>query len=159
MDELADALGVTVKYSDLYKNLLGMYFSKWRRRYIFLNSNMDENMKRMVLAHEIGHDALHRDIASGHILKEFNLFNMKDMSEYEANAFASHLLIPEDDLRSLIEEGYDIAGIASILGVNINLVLIKLQELNRLGNSIYVLPDSPRGDFLKGLDCDGSARS
>ena len=95
-------------------------------------------MARMVCAHELGHDALHRDIAKGDGLKEFVLFNMKDTTEYEANAFAAHLIIDDDDIYSMSKDKYDVVQMAKMLNVNINLVLIKLQELNKLGYDFRV---------------------
>lgn len=95
-------------------------------------------MARMVCAHELGHDVLHRDIAKGEGLKEFVIFNMKDTTEYEANAFAAHLIIDDDDIYSMSKDKYDVVQMAKMLNVNINLVLIKLQELNKLGYDFRV---------------------
>ena len=88
----------------------------------------------MVIAHELGHDQRHRSIAkAGQPLKEFSLFRMKDNTEYEANAFASHILLANDDVYSLAKEGYDVFSIAQQLGTDVNLMLIKMQEMNKLG--------------------------
>ena len=77
-------------------------------------------------------------LAKGEGLKEFVLFNMKDTTEYEANAFAAHLIIDDDDIYSMSKEKYDVVQMAKMLNVNINLVLIKLQELNKLGYDFRV---------------------
>ena len=60
---LATELGILVEFSDDYKDLLGMYYSHWHHRFIFLNSRLDEDWLPMVVAHEIGHDQLHRTLA------------------------------------------------------------------------------------------------
>ena len=124
--KIASEIGVMLRYSEELDKLLGLYTYRWKHRIILLNDKMEEIMARMVCAHELGHEALHRDIAKGEGLKEFVLFNMKDTTEYEANAFAAHLIID------------DVVQMAKMLNVNINLVLIKLQELNKLGYDFRV---------------------
>lgn len=137
--KIASEIGVMLRYSEELDKLLGLYTYRWKHRIILLNDKMEEIMARMVCAHELGHDALHRDIvAKGDGLKEFVLFNMKDTTEYEANAFATHLIIDDDDIYSMSKDKYDVVQIAKMLNVNINLVLIKLQELNKLGYDFRV---------------------
>lgn len=136
--KIASEIGVMLRYSEELDKLLGLYTYRWKHRIILLNDKMEEIMARMVCAHELGHDALHRDIAKGDGLKEFVLFNMKDTTEYEANAFAAHLIIDDDDIYSMSKDKYDVVQIAKMLNVNINLVLIKLQELNKLGCNFRV---------------------
>jgi Zn-dependent peptidase ImmA (M78 family) len=104
-------------------------------------------MRQMVLAHEIGHDIFHRNLASNG-LKEFELFDMKNTTEYEANIFGSHLLIDNDEVLALARDGYDIVQISSMLNSHINLLLIKMQEMNKMGYDFNV-PYRPEGDFLK----------
>lgn len=101
MMALAQELGIHVEFADDYKNLLGMYFNRWHHRFIFLNSRLDEDWLPMVLAHEIGHDQLHRELAKTG-LQEFELFRMSSRTEYEANAFAAHLLLDNDEVYRLV---------------------------------------------------------
>ena len=62
MQRIARELNIKVLYNDNFTNLLGMYFCKWRNRFIFLNSNLDDIWLNMVLAHEIGHACGWHDI-------------------------------------------------------------------------------------------------
>lgn len=135
---IASDLGILLRYSDGLDRLLGLYTYRWKHRIILLNDKMEDVMTKMVCAHELGHDALHRDLAKGEGLKEFVLFNMKDNTEYEANAFAAHILIDDDDVYSLCKLNYDVVQMAKQLNVNINLMLIKLQELNKIGYDFRV---------------------
>lgn len=144
---LAEELGIHVEFADDYKDLLGMYFNKWHHRFIFLNSRLDEDWLPMVLAHEIGHDQLHRELAKTG-LQEFELFRMNSRTEYEANAFAAHLLLDSDEVYDALREGMDIASVAQSMNCNINLVLIKLNEMHRLGYDIR-LTDTADSAFLK----------
>ena len=102
--KIASEIGVMLRYSEELDKLLGLYTYRWKHRIILLNDKMEEIMARMVCAHELGHEALHRDIAKGEGLKEFVLFNMKDTTEYEANAFAAHLIIDDDDIYSMSKD-------------------------------------------------------
>ena len=146
--EIAEATGIQIFFVDYFRDLLGMYANQWRTRAIFLNNRMDEYLTLMVAAHELGHDIFHREDAKKEGLQEFELFRMYTPIEYEANAFASHLLIDTDECLSLAKEGYDVASIAKITNSEINLILIKLQEMQRLGYDIH--PNmTPNSKFFK----------
>ena len=136
MQRIARELNIKVLYNDNFTNLLGMYFCKWRNRFIFLNSNLDDIWLNMVLAHEIGHDQLHRDLAKESQLHEFELFRLNSRVEYEANAFAAHLLMDSDEVYAEIKEGCDEFSLARKMNCNINLALVKLQEMAKMGYDI-----------------------
>ena len=153
--QIAEDLGIYVHYVDELKELLGMYTCIHRERHILLNANMDERVTRMVCGHEIGHDCLHRDLVrdiSG--LQEFTLFDIRSETEYEANAFCAHLMIEDGELIALMRQGYDVVQLSSMMGTNVNLMLIKLNELNRMGRRLK-LPYVPHGDFLKQVKPEG----
>ena len=78
---------------------------------------------------------LHADIAKEKCLQEFEIFDMKDRTEYEANTFAAHLLIDDEELIDLLKSGRDCFSVAMILTVNPNLLNIKLSDMNRMGYS------------------------
>lgn len=145
---LAADMGILVYDVEDLQDLLGMYTCRWKHRIILMNPNINETLYRMVLAHEIGHDQRHRALAAGGGLKEFELFNMTNITEYEANAAGAHILIDEDEMIGLFRDGYDIAAAAGILHVNINLLLIKIQEMNKLGMSLK-LPFQPDSRFFQ----------
>lgn len=144
---LATELGILVEFSDDYKDLLGMYYSHWHHRFIFLNSRLDEDWLPMVVAHEIGHDQLHRPLAQAG-LQEFELFRMNNRTEYEANAFASHLLLDNEEVYHLVREGADIDTISKCMHCNINLMLIKMREMASLGYDLR-LTDTADSHFFK----------
>lgn len=148
--KLAQASGVEVIQVDYFNDLLGMYVYRWKHRAMFLNDRMDDYLMLMVAGHELGHDAYHRELAKGEGMKEFELFRMQSSTEYEANAFAAHLLIDTDDCLDYVRNGYDVVQIAKAMNSEINLMLIKLQELNRLGYHLRI-PFEPRSDFFKNI--------
>ena len=150
-ETLARELGIWIYHFSEPTELLGMYTYQWKHRMIFMNPNISDELYRMVLAHEIGHDQRHRALAGVTAMQDFAMFSAPDaanITEYEANAFAAHLLIGEDEMTSLFRSGYDLDGAASMLNVNPNLLLIKLREMNRMGRR-FRLPFDPDAKFLK----------
>ena len=117
--------------------------------FIILNDNLREEELKLVCAHELGHALLHGKAAEKGVLCEYDLFNMATSMEYEANVFASELLIDEQEMQELMDAGCDIYGAARTLNVNVNLLIIKLAERNRRGGH-YRLPYIPYNDFMGG---------
>lgn len=146
---IARDLGIYVHYINEFDELLGMYTYRHKERHILLNANMEDMVMQMVCGHEIGHDVFHRDLAkANNSLPEFVLFDMRTKHEYEANAFAAHVIIDDDDLIGYMRQGYDVVQIARMMNTNINLLLVKLNEMNRMGWSLN-LPYVPHSNFLK----------
>ena len=59
-EAIAKSLGIAL-FDNLNTNLLlGMYLYKWRNRMIFLNRGLEDHVRKCVIAHELGHDQLHR---------------------------------------------------------------------------------------------------
>jgi len=153
-EQIADYLGIKVFYSDELGDLLGLYTYMIKNRVIILNSKLSDFQKIMVLAHEIGHDRLHRQYAKTG-LQEYQIFDMRSPSEYEANAFAAHFLIDTDELIGYMKDyDYDPWSLAGCFNVNVNLILIKMQELNRMGYKIRI-PMDPNPQFFKNETPDG----
>ena len=147
---IAEEIGISKYWEDNFTDLLGMYTLRWNHRLMFLNSKMDDYLTQMVAAHEIGHDSRHRDLAKADGMKEFVLFNMKNNTEYEANAFAAHLLLDNDEVYSLARQGYDVVQISQMMGSHINLMLIKMQEMNKLGYD-FRIPYTPYSRFFRNI--------
>lgn len=145
---IAKELGVHVIWRNDFTKLKGMYKVILRNRFIFINGNLDEFEQRVICAHELGHDTLHRDLAWKAALFETTLYDVKNRVEYEANAFATEILIDDDEVVGLVEDGLDESGIASSLGVSVDLLLIKMGEMNRRGYD-FKLSRVGRGDFLR----------
>ena len=155
---IAKSLGIMI-FDSLDTNLLlGMYLYKWRNRMIFLNKGLEDHVRKCVIAHELGHDQLHRgDAKDGAMQENYSLFKMTSRMEYEANAFASHLILDTKETVDDIRQGATVDEIARKAGVDINLVLIKATELNKLGYDLRT-PLEADGSFMKNLtpDCGKS---
>ncbi len=134
---LAMGLGLDVDYADLGE-LKGFYVVYKTGRYIVINQNLDERMTKLVLAHEIGHDMLHRDIAENGGMGESSFFDMTSKPEREANIFAAELLISDEEMVELGERGCTIEEAASELGVHTKVAMIKARSMEERGFDIKV---------------------
>lgn len=140
--QLCQAIGVEVFYADL-GSLKGMYKYLKKNRFAVINENLDPFTKTLVCAHELGHDILHQNLARKVCLQEFILYDMKSRPEYEANLFASEILLPDDIILNLARDGYDIEQISKELCTDINLIALKVSSMN------IMLPKvkTPKVDF------------
>lgn len=150
---IAEAMGIFVSDTLDSRNLLGMYFYKWRSRCIFLHPGLEPHVRKCIIAHELGHDQFHRRESKSGAMREYTLFRMNDQMEYEANAFASHLILDTDETMEQIREGATAVEIAQKACVDINMVLIKVEELRKLGYDLRV-PGETNGSFLRKLSPD-----
>lgn len=152
-NELTEQLDIKLYYRKDFDKLLGLYAIIENQACIFLNARLDFYYLQMVLAHEIGHDRLHKDFAKNSVLGEHSLFDSKNRMEYEANAFASHLLIETPILLDYLSSGMTINNVANELNIDQNYVLIKLLELKKLGANIDLnrIPQMPNSSFLKNI--------
>ncbi len=147
--KIADGLGITVLERPDFGPLKGMYTVIKRNRFIFLNQNLPEDMKHIVLAHEIGHDQLHRDLMrnSAAPFREFSLYEMKSRPEYEANIVCSEILLDTEELLSYVYEGqYTAAEIARLMHSDANLIALKASYLTQQGHTLN--RQDFRSDFL-----------
>lgn len=144
---VAKESGIYVRFQNDFTRLKGMYTVMKRNRFIFINAGLPERKQRIVCAHELGHDILHRALAADNALREFMLYDMTSRPEYEANVFAAHLLLDEKEIMRRARGGYDAYQIAAYMNTDINLMLVKMNEMNRQGYK-FNLPYVPHGDFL-----------
>lgn len=146
--EIAEGLGITVMFREDFRNLKGMYKVILRNRYIFINSNLSPAMQLLVCAHELGHDQLHRVFLRSSVFQEFVLYDMKSKPEFEANVFAGELLLDDEVVVACFREGYDCFQVAGMLGVDVNLLLVKVNELYKRNGDFRPM-NLPKSDFLK----------
>lgn len=146
--QIIKELGITLLPCN-FKKQKGAYKVIYRNRFIFIKNDLPPVMRKIVLLHELGHDALHRDEAVQYGgFQEFNIFDMRDnRMEYEANLFASQIALPDDEFLALAEQGYDTQQIAQTLDSDINLVALKADTL--ISQGYRLRPQEHRNDFLK----------
>ena len=146
--QIAKTLGIEVLYCEDFGSLKGMYRVINLNRFIFLNKDLSDRMLRIVCAHELGHDQLHRRLAQENCLHEFTLYDMKTRPEYEANIVAAEILIDTEGLLDYIYNyHYSAEQIARAMDTDINLVALKIAHLTELGYALQ--PVDHRSDFLR----------
>lgn len=132
-----------------FRRQKGAYRVIQRNSFIYLKEDLPEEEKKLVLAHELGHDFNHRKLAAlqgG--FQEFELFNMRQgRLEYEANVSCAEILLPDEEVLEAIHQGYDLQQMASALHSDINLMAVKVDNLIRKGYSLR--PQEHRNDFLR----------
>ncbi|MGN1120146.1 MAG: ImmA/IrrE family metallo-endopeptidase [Oscillospiraceae bacterium] len=134
--ETAENSGVKVWFRQL-GSLKGFYLCENGVRYIIINEALDRSEKRVVCAHELGHDRLHRELSAGGIRENTMLLSC-DKTEREANLFAAELLISDEEILSELEYCRDIDMVAYELGFPRELISLKLELLNFAGGSFTV---------------------
>ena len=141
-------LGVEILPRD-FKRQRGAYKVVMRNPFIFIKSDLDPVMERIVIAHELGHHCLHRrEAESLGGFQEFNIFDMRDSRmEYEANVFAAALMLPDDEVLEYIRQGLDIHQIASAMMSDVNLVALKADTL--ISHGAPLRPQEHKTKFLK----------
>lgn len=101
-----------------------MYQHDFRKKLIYINSKLDHQVQRQVLAHELGHALLHKKVNIV-FLDTHTCLNV-DKLEVEANTFAAELLIPDDEITQYYE--YSSECLACIFGVQEKLVEYKTKN-------------------------------
>lgn len=120
--ELCSYLGIEIIYEEL-GTVNGYFQSAFRSKIIHLNTNLEENFSKFVLAHELGHAVLHEKINL--LFLETNTFDLKNKYERQANLFAAELLV---DISKYCNECicHTINEIACMEKVPVDLVKLKL---------------------------------
>lgn len=130
--QILEDLGVYLIAFKEPTKLLGMYKIVNGKDFVFYNPFVDTRIQTMVFAHELGHHLFHHDLAEDGML-EYQIFDITSEMELEANIFAAHLLLDENSILDDVMQGYTYDQLARIYEVNSNLIILKLNEMNRLG--------------------------
>lgn len=117
MDRVAEGAGISIKWGRLPEGQLGRLDLRDQSITLNISIKNDEHRLRFTLAHELGHYFLHADDLKEH----FTSFGETDTSlsgkydngdemrwiEYQANFFASVLLMPENHVFKLASRVFD----------------------------------------------------
>ena len=146
--KICKALNITVREDPSFIHLKGFYCVMNRQRFIIINANLSEHDKHIVCAHELGHDRLHRKMAAASPLRDFSLYEMSSKPEYQANLFASEILISDNDVLNLAQSGIDYFSMCRTLSYAPDLVAFKLFSMIQRGYALN-LPQNVNSRFLK----------
>lgn len=138
-DRLCRLMGITVIDYDtavVPANFKGLTLIQSRRPVILLNSKLSENLRQIVLAHELGHAVLHGELADLRAFTDFDMFGMNDQCEHEANVFAAELLLDDDVVLDALNDDMTFFGAAKTLCVPPELLDFKFRVLKHQGYKI-----------------------
>ncbi len=150
--ELCEALDIVLCYSPMgsaESGCKGFFAIFYGENCITINNRLPEQVARVVTAHELGHAVLHQNYAEGDTLSDFLLFDPGSGLEREANIFAAGLLISDEDLMPLIEDGYSYFDIAGMLNVPQELLSYRFELLRESGYHGAIPPVPAKSNFMK----------
>jgi Zn-dependent peptidase ImmA (M78 family) len=102
--EIAKNRNIIIRYFPLGQTL-GFYMKNVRHQVISINNDINDQLKKFVCAHELGHAILHPNENTPFLSK--NTLISKDKIETQANFFAVRLLLYDKNLEDY-ETKYDI---------------------------------------------------
>lgn len=127
----------------------GFYMEQSRKRVIMINSQLDIEIQKIVLVHEIGHAVLHKNLPGVSSFHDFYLFDSTSIYEYQANIFAAEFLLKDSEVLKSLNEDISFFTAASILRVPAELLDFKFRILKKKGYKIIDPPISAGSNFLK----------
>jgi len=144
--DLASYLDIGIREDEL-GSLKGYILFQSRIAIICINHKISEELKKVVICHEIGHYLYHRDKRVS-TFTESSIFLSNCKNEYEANMFAAEFLLDDNDTLEAIKSHGGFFEAAGALMVPPELLDMKLKTLKHKGYSFDYSLDAT-GDFLK----------
>lgn len=120
--ELADILNMNIVFLPLGE-CNGYSTTVLRGKYICINDALPKHQALLTLAHEIGHILLHKSFNTPYLKAHTKLLVNK--MEIEANEFAVHLLISDEELKEYKE--YTVQQLAMIFGYSEDFIELRLK--------------------------------
>ena len=118
---------------------------------ITINSDLPEDMQKIILIHELSHFFLHVSTGLAGAFQDFSAFSEAEIREYEANLLTAELLISDTELTELLSEGFGFFECAAKLRVPAELLDFKLRLMREKGAAIAEAPISALGGFMQHL--------
>lgn len=124
--------GVRLEYVNMDSTLSGSLSKQGDIWLIRVNQLHSKTRQRFSIAHELGHFIYHKDDEKEFVDTTFFRGLNSDNLEYTANKFASELLMPEEQVRQLIDKDNvrGVAELAAKFNVSSAAMLYRVKELN-----------------------------
>jgi len=129
----------------------GFYLENKRIKTITVNSDLPEVIQKIIIAHELGHAALHRT-SRLFAFHEVGLFDTSSGMEKEANLFAAELLLDDKEVLDTLNSDGTFFTAAAELYVPVELLDFKFRVLKWRGYKIMESPIMAHSNFLKDLE-------
>ncbi len=135
------------------EGLRGMICALKGQVYVALDPALTESSRRQTASHLLGHAVLHRKrILSGKIYEEPSSDVREGVTEREADIFAAELLITDEEVVAMRDEGMTEGQIAASFGTMRDLAVCKLFSMRSRG--IPIGDEICRADFMKRCDIE-----
>jgi len=121
--EMVKGMNVVLVYYPLV-GIRGFYQYFKRNNIIYIDDSLLDSEKRFVLAHELGHMILHK--RSNAIFMDTRTCLKTSGFELEADMFAMHLLVSDEDIHEY--DGYTIEQMSRALGYRQKLIELRLKR-------------------------------
>lgn len=129
----------------------GFFLEIKRIKTITVNSDLPEVIQRIIVAHEIGHAALHH--CSGvHAFHEVAMFDESSEHERDANLFAAEFLLDDTEVLETLNSDTTFFMAASALYVPMELLDFKFRVMKWKGYKLIEPPISARSNFLRDME-------
>ena len=125
--ELIDILGITIIRKSNSSKKARFYRNIFNDEYIFLKDGLDEFEERFVLAHELGHAILHKDLPCEYF---YHLRANTQKVEIQANYFATELLLDDKTFLNEIQDGKSAEQLSMMFGIPAHMLEYKLKEIS-----------------------------
>ena len=155
--KLCDAMGIILLDAPMgnYQGACkGFFLTQSRKRSITINSDLPEELQRIIVTHELGHAVLHAKAVGVNAFHDFELFDSTSFMEYEANIFAAEFLMDDDDVLEKLNEDISFFGAASLLRVPPELLDFKFRLMKRNGYKLIDPPLMANSNFLKDVETE-----
>ncbi len=139
VEGVAEKLGIRIEYVPLKDDLSGiLYKDKESNSWVLhVNKEHHPNRRRYTIAHELGHFCLHRHLKQYFEDKLFFRGGEPDKPEWQANEFASAILMHEQKFRDMIRSGVrNVEGLAKKFQVSTLALRIRAKNLGMSGHGL-----------------------
>ena len=137
-------LNVLTIFKELSENFSGMAVKAGEKRFMMINSNHSIGRQNFSICHELYHLYIDKEFTPHHCSS--GIFNKADVKEYQADLFASYLLLPDDGIVNLIpgnELSRDKISLETILKIehyfscSRGALLVRLKEMELITPRTY----------------------
>ena len=131
--------------------IMGFFLEQRRIKTITYNSDLSDDLQRIIVGHELGHSVLHaRD--GIHAFHDVGLFDVSSRFEREANLFAAEFLLEDDEVLETLAQNGDFFSAAAILRVPVELLDFKFRIMKWKGYELTEPPIMAQSNFLRDVD-------
>lgn len=151
---LCKAMGIILLFQPMGTHegaIKGFYMKCKRIRTITVNCDLPETIQKIIVAHELGHAALHT--GSGvHAFHDIAFFDQATEAEREANLFAAEYLLEDADVLDALKQGATFFSVAAMLRVPVEMLDFKFRLMKWKGYKLAETPIHASGDFMRSME-------